>query len=83
MLVKPDPLAARGYHTLELSRVLKEGINSYGELKLISLQLLGKKYLDSILQRDEDPDNPHRSFFGAMPNPAKRCVCVSSSSFAW
>ena len=39
MLVKPDHLAARGYHTLELSRVLKEGINSYAELKLISLQL--------------------------------------------
>ena len=77
MLVKPDPLAARGYHTLELSRVLKEGINSYAELKLISLQLLGKKYLDSILQRDEDPDNSLPSFFGAMPNPAKRCVCVS------
>ena len=72
MLVKPDPLAARG--TLELSRVLKERINSYAELKLISLQLLGKKYPDSILQRDEDPDNSLRSFFGAMPNPAKRCV---------
>ena len=57
MLVKPDPLATLGYHTLELSRVLEEGINSHAELKLISLQLLGKKYPDSILRRDEDPDN--------------------------